>query len=65
MMMNCMFWVFYGFFVVYKDSIFVIIINVVGMGFEVFYIFVFLIYCGGKKNFRVYIVLIVLILILI
>ncbi|CAF2273641.1 hypothetical protein BRARA_D01048 [Brassica rapa] len=51
-MMNCMLWVFYGLPVVHKDSILVTTINAVGMGFEAFYISVFLIYCGGKKNFR-------------
>ena len=64
-MMNCMLWVFYGLPVVHKDSILVTTINAVGMGFEAFYISVFLIYCGGKKNFRVYIASILLILMLI
>ncbi|CAH2080017.1 unnamed protein product [Thlaspi arvense] len=51
-MMNCMLWVFYGLPVVHKDSILVTTINGVGMGFEAFYITVFLIYCGSVKNFR-------------
>ncbi|KAF8096448.1 hypothetical protein N665_0308s0022 [Sinapis alba] len=51
-MMNCMLWVFYGLPVVHKDSILVSTINGVGMVFEAAFISTFLLYCGGKKNFR-------------
>ncbi|KAJ0230909.1 Bidirectional sugar transporter SWEET8 [Hirschfeldia incana] len=51
-MMNCMLWVFYGLPIVHKDSILVTTINGVGMVFEAIYISLFLIYCGGMKNFR-------------
>lgn len=57
-MMNCMLWVFYGLPVVHKDSLLVTTINGVGMGFEAIYISIFLIYCGGTKNIRVYIYII-------
>lgn len=51
--MNCMLWVFYGLPVVHKDSILVSTINGVGLVIELFYICVYLAYCGHKKNARV------------
>lgn len=51
--MNCMLWVFYGLPVVHKDSILVSTINGVGLVIEIFYICVYLAYCGHKKNARV------------
>jgi len=51
--MNCMLWVFYGLPVVHKDSILVSTINGVGLVIELFYVGVYLMYCGHKKNHRV------------
>ncbi|AED94526.1 unnamed protein product [Arabidopsis thaliana] len=50
--MNCMLWVFYGLPVVHKDSILVSTINGVGLVIELFYVGVYLMYCGHKKNHR-------------
>ncbi|XP_010450696.1 PREDICTED: bidirectional sugar transporter SWEET8 [Camelina sativa] len=50
--MNCMLWVFYGLPVVHKDSILVSTINGVGLVIELFYVGVYLLYCGQKKNAR-------------
>ncbi|EOA19049.1 hypothetical protein CARUB_v10007710mg [Capsella rubella] len=50
--MNCMLWVFYGLPVVHKDSILVSTINGVGLVIEIFYVALYLAYCGHKKNAR-------------
>ncbi|XP_010441130.1 PREDICTED: bidirectional sugar transporter SWEET8-like [Camelina sativa] len=50
--MNCMLWVFYGLPVVHKDSILVSTINGVGLVIELFYVGIYLLYCGHKKNAR-------------
>ncbi|CAL9224120.1 unnamed protein product [Arabidopsis halleri] len=50
--MNCMLWVFYGLPVVHKDSYLVSTINGVGLVIELFYVGVYLMYCGNKQNYR-------------
>jgi len=51
--LNCAFWVFYGMPFVHPNSILVLTINSVGLGFEFVYLTIYYIYATSKGRVRI------------
>ncbi|KAG6499729.1 hypothetical protein ZIOFF_039520 [Zingiber officinale] len=52
-LLNCLLWFFYGLPIVHPNSLLVIIINGIGIAFEIFYLTVFLIYAARQGRLKV------------
>ncbi|GLT83790.1 hypothetical protein SLE2022_020610 [Rubroshorea leprosula] len=56
---NCMVWIFYGLPFVHPDSLLVITINSIGLGIELLYLTIFIIYAPWTKRRRIFLYLVI------